>query len=93
MVDRNVQMQTDNIFADIVFGIMFLSVGLRLTFGRKKTIDALISSNQVFWSKIGFAPDEKRARAVTGIIIPIMGVVFLAVAALMIYRVVVHFLK
>ena len=86
-------MQTDNIFADVIFGAIFLSLGLRLTLGRRKTIDALISSNQVFWNKMGFAPDEKRARAVTSIMIPIMGVIFLAVAALMIYRVVVHFLR
>jgi len=86
-------MKTDNIFADIIFGIAFSTLGFGMIFGRKIFVDALISSGKVFWAKIGLAPDEKRAELLTNIMIPIMGAIFLVVGVVMIYRVITYFLK
>ncbi len=86
-------MKTDNFIADIIFGIIFSSLGFSFIFWRGRVIDALISSNKVFWEKIGFAPDEKRAELLTNIIIPIIGAIFLAVGVILLYRVVMHFLR
>lgn len=87
------QMRTDNVFADIIFGIIFSSLGFSFIFWRGKVIDALISSNKVFWEKIGFAPDEKKAMLLTNIMIPVIGAIFLVVGVILIYRVIVYFLK
>ncbi|MHB8697684.1 MAG: hypothetical protein ACYC9J_06540 [Sulfuricaulis sp.] len=86
-------MKTDNIIADFVSGIIFSALGFSMVFGRKKFIDALISSNKIFWDKIGYAPDEKRAVLLTNVMIPIMGAIFLAVGVILIYRVIIYFLR
>ncbi len=86
-------MKTDNFIADIIFGVIFSSLGFSFIFWREKIIDALISSNKVFWDKIGFAPDEKKALLLTNIMIPNIGAIFLAVGVILLYRVVMHFLK
>jgi hypothetical protein len=85
--------KTDNVIADIIFAIIFSSLGFSLIFRREKIIDALISSNKVFWEKIGFTPDERRSIFLTNIMIPIMGAIFLVVGIVLIYKTVNHFLK
>jgi hypothetical protein len=72
-------MKTENIIADVIFGITFSALGFSMIFGRKKIVDALISSNNVFWNTIGFASNEKRAVLLTNIMIPILGAIFLTI--------------
>ncbi len=84
-------MKTDNIIADIVFVITFFVLGINLVFNRKKIIDALMASNKVFWEKIGISTDEKKGIFISNIMIPLIGVTFLIVSGILIYRVIIHF--
>jgi len=86
-------MKTDNLIADIVFGIIFSSLGFSFIFKREKIINALISSNKVFWENIGFSPNEKKGMFITNIMIPIMGAIFFVVGLVLIYRVIIHLVK
>lgn len=86
-------MKSGNFIADIIFGIIFSSLGISFIFGREKVVSALIASNKVFWEKIGFDADEKKALLLTNIMIPIIGTVFLAVGVVSIYKVINHFVK
>lgn len=86
-------MKTVNLIANIICGIIFSSFGFILIFKREKIVKALILSNKVFWENIGFTPDEKKGMFITNIMIPIMGAIFLVVGLVLIYRIVIHFLK
>jgi len=86
-------METDNIIADIVFGIIFSCLGYSFIFKREKIVNALISSNRVLWENLGFTPNEKKGIFITNIMIPLMGVVFLIVGVALLYKLIIHFLK
>lgn len=86
-------MKTDNIIADIVFGIVFSCLGYSFIFKRGKIVNALISSNRVFWGNLGVTPNEKKGMFMTNIMIPIMGIVFLIAGVVLLYKFVIHLLK
>jgi hypothetical protein len=86
-------MKTDNIIADLAFGIIFLFLGFNILFRRKKIIDALMASNKVFWEQIGFTTDQSKGTFMSNIMIPFIGITFLIVSGILIYRVVIYFLK
>ena len=62
-----------NFIADIFVGIGISIIGFNFFFRREKTIDALLSSNKVFWEEMGYTPNERRAAFLTQIMIPLMG--------------------
>ena len=86
-------LETTNIYGDLIFGVLFCSLGGYILLRRKTVIDALLSSNKVFWDKIGFAYNEKASLFMTNIMIPTIAVLFLCVGILLIYRVIIFLLK
>lgn len=86
-------MKTDNLFADIVFGIVFSSLGYYFVFYRERIVTALISSNKVFWENLGYISNEKKGIFLTNILIPSMGLVFFVVGVMLFYKATIYFLK
>ncbi len=86
-------LKTNRFIADLVFGIILSVLGVSFLFYRKKIISALMASNKVFWERIGFAPDEAKGMFITNIMIPIIGIIFLLVGGVLIYRVIIYFLR
>ncbi len=84
-------MKSNNVVADIVFGIVFFFLGYFFVFQRKRLIDALLESNRVFWGKIGITPNQTRGASISNIMIPFMGLTFLIVGCLMLYRALTYF--
>jgi hypothetical protein len=85
-------MKSNNVVADLVFGIVFILLGYIFVFQRKRLVNALIESNRVFWGKMGFTPNQARGTAISNIMIPFMGLTFLIVSCLLLYRVITYFL-
>ncbi len=86
-------MNTENFVAGIVGGIIFSFLGCVLIFWRARVIDAMIASNQVFWEKIGYSPNNKRGRFLANVMIPFIGIVFLAAGVYQLYDSVTYLLK
>ncbi len=86
-------LKTENLIADLLFGIVFSLIGGFFILRRKALISALLFSSKVFWEKMNFHPDEGRSALLANIMIPIIGVCFLLIGLLLLYRVVVYFLK
>lgn len=82
-------MNTEDIVIGIIFGLLFICFGFNLTFTRKIT-DFLLGSNKVLWTKMGFSPDERVSRTLTNIMIPIMGLVFMAAGVASSVKVIVY---
>lgn len=58
-------------------GGMLTCVGFIMIFKRNKVIDALFSSNKVFWGKMNYSVSDYRNRAIANIMIPLMGLIFM----------------
>lgn len=71
-------LHNDNSIAEMIIGIIFFLVGLYILLNSRKVITALLSSNKVFWEKMGFYHFEKVSLFLTNIMIPFMGIVFFA---------------
>lgn len=84
-------MNTEDIVAGIIFGLLSICFGFNLTFRRKIT-DSLLASNKVFWTKMGFSPDERVSRTLTNIMIPVMGLVFMTAGVASSVKVIMYFL-
>jgi len=69
-------MKTEDILGGLVVGAALTYVGIIFLFRREKVVEALLASNKVFWDKMNYSPDQNRGRAITNIMIPMMGVVF-----------------
>jgi len=80
-------MKIEDIVQGIVVGIIFTCAGFTMTFKKKKFIDALLSSNKIFWEKMNLSVNEDKNKAITNIMIPLMGLVFLAVGIFSIFKV------
>jgi len=85
-------MKTNNLLIDFVSGVVFFFLGYNLVFRRKLIVNALLESSKVFWGKIGITTNQKSGTVISNIMIPIMGVSFLIVSCLLIFRVIRHFL-
>jgi ammonia channel protein AmtB len=86
-------MKTEDIYAGIILGIIFVCVGFSMAFKTKIT-SALLESNKAFWTKmIGYTPNEKFSTSLAHIMIPLMGVVFMAAGIASIIKVIMHFLN
>jgi ammonia channel protein AmtB len=85
-------MKSDNFIADLIFGIIFLFLGFNLVFNKKKVIDALIESSKMFWGKMGITTDQTKG-ALTSVMIPLIGVTFLIVSGILIYKALIYWLK
>lgn len=85
-------MKSNNVVADILFGIVFFFLGYIFVFQRIKLVNALTESNRVFWEKMGITPNQSRGTAISNIMIPFMGLTFLIVGCLLLYRVITYFL-
>lgn len=72
---------------DLVFGILFSLLGLFIIFNRKKLIDALILSSKIFWEKLGFSQIKEHS-FLTTVMILIIGILFLTIGIVLIYRVI-----
>ena len=79
-------MKDNNLIADIVFGIIFFLLGYYFVFQRNNMVNALIESNRVFWGKIGINPNQARAAIFTKFMIPVIGLTFLFVSCILLYR-------
>jgi hypothetical protein len=86
-------MKTDNLIADIVFGIIFSTLGFNFIFRRGKIVNALMASSKVFWENIGFRPNERQGMLITKIMIPVMGAIFSIVGIVLVYRAITHFIN
>ena len=71
-------MKLEDIIGGIMAGGMLTCVGFIMVFKRNKVIDALLSSNKVFWEKLNYSFSEDRNKAIANIMIPLMGLVFMA---------------
>jgi len=86
-------MKTEDIFAGIIFGIVFICLGFNMTFKTKIT-NALLASNKAFWSSmVGYTPNEKFSTSVAKIMIPIMGIAFMAAGIASLVKVLMHFIR
>ena len=86
-------MKTVNPILDIIFGMVFLSIGFVFVYKRVRIADALMSSSRVFWEKLGFTINYKRGIFVTNIMIPIMGAIFFVCGIVSLLKFVTYFLK
>ena len=97
-------LQNNNFISEIIIGVIFFSIGIYILLNRKKVITALLSSQKVFWGKMGFKHgffhkeklnkfNEKATKFSANIMIPIMGVVFLATGVLQICKVIIIYMK
>jgi hypothetical protein len=82
-------MKIEDIVQGIVVGVIFTCAGFAMTFRKKKFIDALLSSNKVFWEKMNYSINEDRNRSIANIMIPLMGLVFLAAGIFSVFKVIV----
>ena len=80
-------MKIEDIVQGIVVGVIFTCAGFTMTFKKKIFIDALLSSNKVFWEKMNLNVNEDRNNAIANIMIPLMGMVFLAAGIFSIFKV------
>lgn len=71
-------MKLEDIIGGIMVGGMLTCVGFIMMFKKNKVIDALLSSNKVFWGKMNYSFNGDRNRAIANIMIPLMGLVFMA---------------
>ncbi len=90
-------LQSDNYITEIIFGIIFFSIGLYILLNRKKVITALISSNKVFWKNMGFnnsfLHNEKVGTFLTNIMVPFMGAVFFASGVFQLCKIIIIYMK
>ncbi len=86
-------LQSNNFITEIIFGIIFFSIGLYILLNKRKVVTALLSSNKVFWKKMGFYHFEKVSKFLTNIMIPFMGALFFASGVLLIYKIIISFMK
>lgn len=71
-------MKLVDVVGGVIVGIILMCTGFMFVFQRKRVIDALLSSNRVFWEKMNCHPSADRNRIVANIMIPFMGLVFMA---------------
>ncbi len=69
-------MKTENILGGLVVGAALTCVGIIFLFRREKVVEALLAPNKIFWGKMNYSPDQNRSRAITNIMIALMGMVF-----------------
>lgn len=69
-------MKTEDILGGLVVGVALTCVGIIILLRREKVVKALLASNKVFWGKMNYSPGQDRSRAITNIMIPLLGVVF-----------------
>lgn len=89
--------KSNNLVIEVLFGIIFFSIGLYLLLNRKNVVSAFLSSNKVFWKNIGFynsfIHNEKVGAFLTNIMIPFMGAMFLIGGALLIFKILIIYMK
>jgi hypothetical protein len=71
-------MKIEDVLGGITVGAALTCVGFIFLFRKEKVIEAFLASNKVFWGEMNYRPNEDRNRAIANIMIPFMGVVFLA---------------
>ncbi len=71
---------------DLIFGLIFSLIGMIIIVNRKKIIGALILSTKVFWGKLNFFQPKEFGIFLTNLMVPIIGVVFLVIGLLLIYK-------
>lgn len=71
---------------DLIFGLIFSTIGLFIILNRKKIIDGLILSNKIFWEKLNLSQPKEVVVFLTNVMIPIMGMIFLIIGVLLIYK-------
>lgn len=80
-------MISDNIVRDIAFGVVFLTLGYYCIFQRTKLVHAFIYYYKVYRKNIAYVPNEKAVLFITNSVIPTIGVCYLALGVVLIYRV------
>jgi hypothetical protein len=60
----------------VISGLICLVIGVVLFFQRQKISEALIASNETFWSKIGILRPGRATGSIAHFMIPAIGVVF-----------------
>ena len=86
-------METDNVFGIIIPRLIALTVGFIFIFQREKIVDALISSNKVFWEKVGVAHSGRIGVFITKVMIPFMGAIFVVMGIVLAYWIISHFFR
>lgn len=78
-------LQSTNILADLMNGAIFVLVGGYILLRRKKIVNALLASSELFWKEFG-VNQNKYSRFMSNIMIPLCGAVFFGVGVLFCLR-------
>jgi hypothetical protein len=84
-------MKSDNIFRDIAFGIIFLTLGYYCIFHRLNLVNAFIYYYKANRKNKNYVPKEKVVVFLTNTVLPTMGVCYLALGMVLIFRVINYF--
>ncbi len=85
-------LRSENLMADLLFGIVFSLMGVFFILRRKMIISALLSSSKIFWQKMHMQYNNEESAVLTNIMIPIIGGCFLIIGLLMLCKVINYFL-
>lgn len=80
------RIEDSGVYENIAFGVAFSYMGIMFIFKRKKIANAFVESGDVFWGKFGFPSSGRKKMLLANIMVPAIGVVFLAAGIMMIFK-------